>query len=379
MVTGTPVDRLAVVASGARRPRRSARAVRLRVGSRSMTDDELRRGADARCTSPLHDRHVALGRQDRRVRRLGDAAGVRRSGVVRSTPRCATPSASSTSATSARRWSGPGCGRVRQRHADQRPRPDHAGQGAVHPVLRRRDRRHRRRPDRLPARDEQVFLIPNAANTAEVVRRLRRGARRRRGDDQHETYAVLAVQGRAPTRCSRRSGCRRPRVHVVRRGRPSRAPRSWCAAPATPASAATSWSRRTTRPARCGTRCSPPGSRSACCRAASAPATRCAPRWATRCTARTSASTSRPVQARLGWAVGWNKDAFWGKDALVAEKEARPGPAAARAGRHRPGHPAARHAGAARRRRTRSGEITSGTFSPTLRTGHRAGADRAAR
>ena len=29
-----------------------------------------------------------------------------------------------------------------------------------------------------------------------------------------------------------------------------------------------------------------------------------------------------PVQARLGWAVGWSKPEFWGKSALVAEKEA---------------------------------------------------------
>ena len=31
-----------------------------------------------------------------------------------------------------------------------------------------------------------------------------------------------------------------------------------------------------------------------------------------------------PVQARSGWAVGWNKPAFWGRDALVAEKAAGP-------------------------------------------------------
>ena len=31
-----------------------------------------------------------------------------------------------------------------------------------------------------------------------------------------------------------------------------------------------------------------------------------------------------PVQARLGWAVGWRKDAFWGKEPLAAEKEAGP-------------------------------------------------------
>src|SRR5262249_28501599 len=31
-----------------------------------------------------------------------------------------------------------------------------------------------------------------------------------------------------------------------------------------------------------------------------------------------------PVQARLGWAVGWSKPEFWGRAALVAEKAAGP-------------------------------------------------------
>src|SRR5205814_9141690 len=31
-----------------------------------------------------------------------------------------------------------------------------------------------------------------------------------------------------------------------------------------------------------------------------------------------------PVQARCGWAVGWKKPAFWGRDALLAEKAAGP-------------------------------------------------------
>src|SRR3954451_7289563 len=31
-----------------------------------------------------------------------------------------------------------------------------------------------------------------------------------------------------------------------------------------------------------------------------------------------------PNQGGLGWAVGWKKDAFWGREALVAEKEAGP-------------------------------------------------------
>src|SRR5262249_25093311 len=44
--------------------------------------------------------------------------------------------------------------------------------------------------------DDHVFLIPNAANTAEVVRRLRAAAPAAvTVTDEHEAYAVLAVQG----------------------------------------------------------------------------------------------------------------------------------------------------------------------------------------
>ena len=75
-----------------------------------------------------------------------------------------------------------------------------------------------------------------------------------------------------------------------------------------------------------------------------------------------------PNQAGLGWAVGWKKDAFWGRDALVKEKEAGPqrrlrGLVALERGIPRPGMlvslvpdvPLC--------------EVTSGTFSPTLRKG----------
>ena len=73
-----------------------------------------------------------------------------------------------------------------------------------------------------------------------------------------------------------------------------------------------------------------------------------------------------PVAARLGWAVGWKKPAFWGREALLAEREApsrllwglrmstgiaRPGMAVSDAG------------GGV------SGTVTSGTFSPTLGVG----------
>lgn len=74
-----------------------------------------------------------------------------------------------------------------------------------------------------------------------------------------------------------------------------------------------------------------------------------------------------PNQARAAWAVGWNKPAFWGRDALVAEKEAGPrrrlrGLVATGRGIPRPGM-------AVRIDGTDVGEVTSGTFSPTLRKG----------
>ncbi len=75
-----------------------------------------------------------------------------------------------------------------------------------------------------------------------------------------------------------------------------------------------------------------------------------------------------PVQARAGWAVGWRKPAFWGRQALLAEKEAGParllwGLRATGRGIPRPGMAVLDPDGA------RVGEVTSGTFSPSLRTG----------
>ncbi|MGZ4568833.1 MAG: glycine cleavage system aminomethyltransferase GcvT [Blastococcus sp.] len=75
-----------------------------------------------------------------------------------------------------------------------------------------------------------------------------------------------------------------------------------------------------------------------------------------------------PNQARAGWAVGWKKPAFWGRDALLAEKEAGParllwGLRASGRGIPRPGMAVLDAEG------TPIGEVTSGTFSPTLRTG----------
>ncbi|MDQ5856408.1 MAG: glycine cleavage system aminomethyltransferase GcvT [Actinomycetota bacterium] len=75
-----------------------------------------------------------------------------------------------------------------------------------------------------------------------------------------------------------------------------------------------------------------------------------------------------PVQGGASWAVGWGKPAFWGRDALLAERERGPsrrlrGLRAIGRGVPRP-HMAVRSPVGAP-----LGEITSGTFSPTLRTG----------
>ena len=75
-----------------------------------------------------------------------------------------------------------------------------------------------------------------------------------------------------------------------------------------------------------------------------------------------------PVQARSGWAVGWTKPAFWGRDALLAEKDAGParllwGLRASGRQSPRPGMAVQRPDGAA------VGTVTSGTFSPSLQVG----------
>ena len=75
-----------------------------------------------------------------------------------------------------------------------------------------------------------------------------------------------------------------------------------------------------------------------------------------------------PVQARAGWAVGWKKDTFWGKDALVAEKAA--GPKRVNWGLLATGRGIPRsHCQVKGADGTMLGEVTSGTFSPTLKQG----------
>jgi aminomethyltransferase len=78
--------------------------------------------------------------------------------------------------------------------------------------------------------------------------------------------------------------------------------------------------------------------------------------------------TITPVQARLGWAVGWKKESFFGADALRAERQAGPkrvlrGLRATGRGIPRPGMIVRGPDG------REIGTVTSGTFSPTLKIG----------
>ncbi|NYF96850.1 glycine cleavage system aminomethyltransferase GcvT [Janibacter cremeus] len=75
-----------------------------------------------------------------------------------------------------------------------------------------------------------------------------------------------------------------------------------------------------------------------------------------------------PVMARAAWAVGWDKERFWGKDALVSQRVAKSsrllrGAKVTGRGIPRPGCAVRDSEG------TEVGVVTSGTFSPTLKQG----------
>lgn len=74
-----------------------------------------------------------------------------------------------------------------------------------------------------------------------------------------------------------------------------------------------------------------------------------------------------PLQARCGWAIGWRKDAFWGRDALLAEKAV--GPRRLLRGLRATGRGVLRPELTVLSDDTVVGVTTSGTFSPTLKLG----------
>jgi aminomethyltransferase len=229
--------------------------------------------------------------------------------------------------------------------------------------------------------DDHVFLIPNAANTAEVVRRLRGAAPPSvTVVNEHEAYAVLAVQG--PRSADVLDALGLPTGHAYMSFSTAELADTGAVPPSTgttapvplvicrtgytgehgyelvvPAEAATVvWDALCTAGAPYGIRACGLGARD---------------------TLRTEMGYPlhgqdlsleiTPVQARAGWAVGWKKSAFWGRDALLAEKAAGPrrtlwGLEAVGRGIPRAGMTV--HAGG-----SSVGAVTSGTFSPTRKLG----------
>ena len=217
--------------------------------------------------------------------------------------------------------------------------------------------------------DDQVLLVPNAANTAEVVRRLAAEAPEGvRVADRHTEYAVLAVQGTHADAVLAAVGL--PVGHdymsfevggfddvgvvVCRTGYTGERGYELIAENAV---APALWDALLEAGAPYGIAPCGLGARD---------------------TLRTEMGYPlhgqdisldvTPNEARLGWAVGWAKPTFWGKDALVAEKERGPKRrlfALESTGRAIP-RP---HMSVSLTPDVLLGEVTSGTFSPTLKKG----------
>lgn len=219
------------------------------------------------------------------------------------------------------------------------------------------------------ASDEKVLLVPNAANSAEVARRVAEGAPEGvEVTDLHRDYAVLAVQGRESDRVLEAIGL--PVGHdymsfvegdfegtgvvVCRSGYTGE--RGYELIVANEAAGAL-WDAILEAGAEVGILPCGLGSRD---------------------TLRTEMGYPlhgqdlsvdvNPVEAGLSWAVGWKKDAFPGREAVLKVKEEGPkrrlrGLVATGRGIPRPGM------GVTLVADVPLADITSGTFSPTLRKG----------
>jgi aminomethyltransferase len=216
---------------------------------------------------------------------------------------------------------------------------------------------------------DDVFLVPNAANAAEVARRLAEAAPAGISvEDLHDAYGVIAVQG--------------PRADdvLVALGLPAGHPymtfveARFAAAPVTVC--------RTGYTGERGYELVPAASVTPALWDAAVAAARALGGLPAGLGARDTLRTEMgyalhghelspditPVQARTGWAVGWGKPAFWGREALLAEREAATSPllrglAAVQRGIPRAGMQVTDTEG------TGVGRTTSGTFSPTLKQG----------
>ena len=216
--------------------------------------------------------------------------------------------------------------------------------------------------------DDEVFLVPNAANTAALVAAMTDVAPAGISiTDEHRSYAVLAVQG--PKSAEVLSALRLPaemdymaftdaeydglRVRVCRTGYTGEHGYEllveWDCAPVVFDALVAEVERRGGQLAGLGARD----------------------------TLRTEMGYPlhghelsldiSPLQAGCGWAVGWSKDAFWGREALLAEKQA--GPPRRLRGLRAVGRGVPRAEMTVMRDSQPVGVTTSGTFSPTLGAG----------
>ena len=221
---------------------------------------------------------------------------------------------------------------------------------------------------------DSVFLIPNAANTAEVVRRLTAAAPEGvEVVDLHEAHGVLAVQG--PRSDETLTALGLPVDHdALTLDYMSFAAVDWRGLPVIVC--------RTGYTGERGYELVPrwedtPALWDAVLEAGQAYGIRPAGLGA-RDTLRTEMGYPlhgqdlsldiTPVQARCGWAVGWKKTEFWGRDALVAEKAAGPARTAWGLEGLERAIPRA-HMTVATADGAALGEVTSGTFSPTRKVG----------
>ena len=217
--------------------------------------------------------------------------------------------------------------------------------------------------------DERVLLVPNAANTPEVVRMLL--AEAPEGielEDQHETHSILAVQGPKSDEVLEAMGFPTGHdymsfVEVDLDGAPVTVCRTGYTGErgyelVVPNEAAGAlWDRLFAAGAEYGITACGLGARD---------------------TLRTEMGYPlhgqditrevTPNEARLGWAVGWKKEEFWGRSALVAERETGPkrvlrGIVANGRAIPRPGMRVLLAADVP------VGQVTSGTYSPTLKKG----------
>ncbi len=217
--------------------------------------------------------------------------------------------------------------------------------------------------------DEEVFLVPNAANTAEVVRRLVAVAPDGiEVTGQHQDFGVLAVQG--PRSSTVLAALGLPTEHDYM------------------AYLDAEWDGRWVRVCRSGYtgehgyELVVGSDDAAVLWDALAEAVRREGGMPAGLGARDTLRTEMgyplhgqdlsleisPVQGRSGWAVGWKKDAFWGREALLAEREAGPKRRLRGLQSLDRGIPRA-HMAVLDADGNQVGEVTSGTFSPTLRTG----------